>query len=339
MKLTLEQIKAICLGVVRAVDTENGVRLYRFTEEQEKAYRQKSLSNIILTTAGVKLYFETNSSHLFLKVNVTSVCLRKFFSFDVTVDGKMIGSLNNFSDVELPQNYTQCHLPEGEFSKVFTLGEGNKKVCIYLPWSMMVEIRELSLEDGAWLKPIKYSKKLLAFGDSITQGFDALYSSGRYVARLAEALDAEEINKGISGEGFFPKLAEICDEFEPDYITVAYGTNDWCGSEEHDFYNRCYACFSALCSNYPNAKIFAITPIWRKDYMEEKAFGEFGKVADDIEKIVKGFENITYINGFKLIPQDENYFADLRLHPNDRGFDCYFHNLYKKIIEAMEGMS
>ena len=83
--------------------------------------------------------------------------------------------------------------------------------------------------------------------------------------------------------------------------------------------------------NYPNAKVFAITPIWRKGHEKATAFGEFCKVKEDIQDIVKNFENVTCIDGFEFVPQDENYFADLRLHPNDRGFDHYFQNLNKKI--------
>ncbi len=333
MKLSSEQIQSVCLGAVRTVEKENGVCLYRFTEEQEEIYRRTDAGfhTKSLAAAGMKIYFETNSRSLFLKVNVTRGSSREYFSFDVTVDGKPVGYLDNYSDVNLPQDYTQILLPHGEFSKSFGLGEGIKKVCIYLPWSVAVEIRELSLEDNAFIKPIRPAKKLLAFGDSITQGYDALRPSGRYAARLAEALDAEEINKGIGGERFFPALAESRDDFDPDYITVAYGTNDWNKTGEEDFKERCYAFYDALNRNYPNARIFAITPIWRKDHEKETAFGDFFKVKEDIENIVGNFKNITCIDGYDFIPQDENYFADLRLHPNDSGFDHYFRNLFRKI--------
>lgn len=336
MKLNFEQIRSVCLGAVRISETENGICMYRFTEEQEEIYR-KANSDFYkksFATAGVKLYFETDSRSLFLKVNVTPGSSRRYFSFDIMADGKPVGYLDNYSDVSLPQAYTQIQLPLGEFSKTFEMSEGTKKVCIYLPWSVAVEIREISVEDNAFIKPIKPAKKLLVFGDSITQGYDALRPSRRYAARLAEALDAEEINKGIGGERFFPALAESRDDFEPDYITVAYGTNDWSGITEEVFKNKCLAFYTALSKNYPKTKIFAITPIWRKDCMETKAFGDFSKVAQDIKNIVKSFENITYIHGFDFVPQDESYFADLRLHPNDSGFDYYFQSLYAQILKG-----
>lgn len=176
---------------------------------------------------------------------------------------------------------------------------------------------------------------MLVFGDSITQGYDALRPSNRYAAKLAEALNAEEVNKGIGAEYFFPALAEAKEPFEPDYIMVAYGTNDWSGLGEDEFKEKCHAFFAALSKNYPSSRIFAITPIWRKDYTAEKKFGSFDKVAEDIENIVKEFANITCIHGFEFVPQDEAYFADLRLHPNDRGFQHYGDNLYSQMAEKL----
>lgn len=339
MKLNFEQIRSICQGAVRMAETENGVRLYRFTEEQEEIYRLANADFYKKTfaTAGMKLCFETDSKELFMRISVAPGSSRGYFSVDVTVDGKPVGYLDNYSDVELPQDYTTIQLPLGEFSKAFALGEGTKQVCIYLPWSMATEIQELSLDDDSYIKPVKSGKKLVVFGDSITQGYDALRPSKRYAAQLANALGAEEINKGIGGERFFPPLAEAREDFEPDYITVAYGTNDWSGTEEEDFKERCYAFYAALNRNYPNARIFAITPIWRKDYMGERAFGAFSKVAEDIEDCVKDFENITCINGFAFVPEDEKYFADLQLHPNDEGFDHYFRGLYAQIQKYISG--
>ena len=68
MKLNFDQICSVCLGAVRAKEMEDGVRLYRFTEEQEEIYRQRKTAfyNNTFATAGMKLYFETDSCSLFL---------------------------------------------------------------------------------------------------------------------------------------------------------------------------------------------------------------------------------------------------------------------------------
>ena len=337
MKLTHEEIRSIALGAVRTAQTQTGVRLYRFTQEQELLYKEVNADfyKKSFATAGIKLWFETSSENLFLEVGIQSGSSRQYFSVDVTVNGAPIGYLDNFSHLEIPKAFTTMQCPQGTFSKSFELGQGTKQVCIYLPWSMAAEIRELRLDDGAWVKPLKYDHKILVFGDSITQGYDALRPSNRYASKLAEALGAEEFNKGIGGERFFPALAKTKDPIDPDIVTVAYGTNDWSRLEEAEFLEKCRGFFAALSSNYPNAKIFAITPIWRDDHQLEKKFGAFEKVAEDIESIVKDYPNITCIHGFGFVPQDVDYFADLRLHPNDAGFIEYFKNLYAQVRAAL----
>lgn len=337
MKLTAEEVFDICLGAVRGTKTEKGVQLHRFTEEQENYYKMtnEDFYKKSQAAAGMKLFFETNSESLYLKACVASGSSRTYFSFDVFVNDYMVDAMDNYSDTDLPEEYWKVKLPEGEYEKTFHLGEGIKRVCIYLPWSVSVEIRDIILDDNAFVKPIRYDKRILVFGDSITQGYDALHPSNRYVGRICEALCSEEINKAIGKEIYCPSLAKLRDEFEPDYIIVSYGTNDWNRTTEEDFKQRCFDFFTELRNNYPRVPIFAITPIWRSDYMEERAFGEFRKVGQDIESIVKEMERVICIDGYGFVPHDEGYFADLRLHPNDKGFACFFACLNERIQEGI----
>ena len=172
---------------------------------------------------------------------------------------------------------------------------------------------------------------MLVYGDSITHGYDALRPSNRYASKIADVLGAEEINKAVGGEQFFPELAEQKDELNPDYIMVAYGTNDWDSTTEEIVREHCEGFYSALCKNYPNTPIFALTPVWRKNYSDYRVFGEFNKVEKLMSESLKRFKNITVISGYDLIPKDISYFADRIVHPNDKGFEYYFENLYKEM--------
>ena len=69
---------------------------------------------------------------------------------------------------------------------------------------------------------------------------------------------------------------------------------------------------------------------------EYREFGDFKNVEKDIIEAVADIENITVISGFDFVPKDEKYFGDLRLHPNDEGFDHYVENLYGKIKSALD---
>ena len=196
---------------------------------------------------------------------------------------------------------------------------------------MKTLFEEISVDDNSFVEVIKPEKKLLVFGDSITQGYDALRPSNRYITKIADLLCAEEYNKAICGEIFFPELANLKDSFIPDYITIAYGTNDWNRIDEETLKYKSKAFFENIAQNYPNSKIFAITPIWRKDMSEYRKFGDFRKVEQVIRNAAMDIEKITVVSGFDFVPKDEKYFADLKLHPNDNGFKYYAENLYREI--------
>ena len=332
MKLSLSQIKNITIGSVRIEDQSDGIHFYRFTKEQEELYKKRNPDFYIksFSTSGVKLCFKTNSHSLYIKTSVTKGSSRSYFAFDIFVNDTLIGTLDNFSNENMGGNYTKNNFMLGEFSKSFQLGDGEKIVCVYLPWSVAAVIKELALDDGATLTPVKPAKRMLCFGDSITQGYDALHPSNKYITRIAHKFGAQEHNKAIGGEIFVPELVALKDDFKPDYIVVAYGSNDWNRSTKEEFENNCKSFFSNLIDNYSDSKVFVITPIWRKDMIENRPIDFLG-VCDFIKKTASQYSTITVIEGFDFVPKQEKYFADLRLHPNDMGFDFYFKSLSKKL--------
>lgn len=332
MNLTLSQIKSITSGAVRIEEQADGIHFYRFTKAQEDLYKKRNPDFYMKTfsTSGVKLCFKTDSKSLYIKTFVTKGSSRSYFAIDVFVNDSMIGSVENFSNEKLEGDYTKNAFALGEFSKSFQLGDGEKSVCIYLPWSAATVMKELALDDGATLTPAIPAKKMLCFGDSITQGYDALHSSNKYITRFAQKFDAQEYNKAIGGEMFVPELVALKDDFKPEYVTVAYGSNDWYKSTKVEFENNCKTFFSNLATNYPDAKVFVITPIWRKDMNDPKQI-DFLSICDFVENTASQYPNTTVIRGFDFVPKQEEYYADLRLHPNDRGFDCYFNSLVKNI--------
>ena len=337
MQLNSEQIKSVTWGAVCYTEESDGITFHRFTQAQHQMYEQKDESYFIKSknSAGVRLCFKTDSRSLYLNTTVNSARARTYFSFDVFVDGRLVGCLDNYSDQELPGDYSTITFPCGTFEKTFDLGEGVKTVTVHLPWNKITKLHQLILDDGAFIEPVKRGKKLLAFGDSITQGFDALRPSGRYISRLADALEAEEFNKAIGGERYCPDLAALRDDFTPDYIVVAYGTNDWSGTSKDVFYPNCKAFFAELAKNYPDVKTFVITPIWRVNYEMKKDFDSFFEIDAAIRETTAHMENITVISGFDLVPHSVDYFGDYGLHPNLDGFDHYFNNLWNVIKEQV----
>lgn len=336
MQLDFDRICDITVGAEEITQETDGFHFNRFSTAQRGLYKQSSPEDFYrktFATSGVRLQFSTDSRKLKLDVSATSASSRSYFALDVFANGVMIGSIDNLTD-DMPLDYTLAQLPLGVYSKTFDLGEGMKDVCIFLPWSVCVVINGMELDDDAVVIPIKPKYKLLTFGDSITQGYDAQHPSNKYITRLALALDAAECNKAIGGEEFYPPMAEAENGIAPDYIVVAYGTNDWshCVSREV-LEEHCSAFYRTLGAKYPNAKLFALTPIWRLDWEQEKPTGYFHDVEEIVREAVKDIPNATVIRGFDHVPKDTDFFADLRLHPNDAGFDHYYQNLWSEITK------
>lgn len=333
MKLDFTQIQSITLGAERICQTTEGIAFYRFTQEQEDLYKLRSADFYKKTFAssGVKLRFRTDSPSLTLDITVSDGSSRSYFAVDLLINGRYADCLSNFGGEELEGDYTTGKYERGDFSKTFSLGEGEKEVCLHLPWSLRTVLRGLYLADGASVSPVKPRCKMICYGDSITHGYDALHPSRKYTARLAELLDAEEINKAIGGDKFFPELAASQESFAPDIITVAYGTNDWRHHTRELFEGNCRSFYRNLREKYPRAKIYAITPIWRKDMALESAVAEFTQMEALIRELTADIPDIQVLPGFGLVPQEAEFFGDLRLHPNDRGFDAYYEGLARMI--------
>ncbi len=328
MKLTNEQIKSFLTGAVDFEETEEKLTPLRFTKAQRNVY----LSNDDFylksqSSAGIKMRFRTDATSFFIDVSFSRGSSRKYYSFDVYSNGRLIGYLDNFSETEIPKAYAKIDCPLNDASKTFELGEGTKEVCILFPWSVSVHISQIVLGNATFAEGVKNDKKLLVYGDSITQGYDALRPSNRYMTKITNTFGYDEVSKAIGGEVFNPALADERDDFTPDLIYVSYGSNDWNKCTYDAFKSNCRGFFENLRKNYPKVKIVAATPIWRKEIGEERPFGDFCGAERFIRRVASEIDNIDVISGFNFVPHDESYFADLRLHPNDEGFEHYYSNL------------
>jgi lysophospholipase L1-like esterase len=269
------------------------------------------------------LEFVTNSRTLSLVIEALATptsSSRKFFAVAVFCNGEKLGLIGSETEA--------C----GIFDGTYALPEGENTVCIYLPWSVACTVRALTLDDGASLVPVKKKCKMIQFGDSITHGYDAHEPQNSYASAVADAFSADARNKAIGGEIFQPTLASLKDEgFDPDYVTVAYGTNDWSHRERKDLEDACRGFYANLAATYPEAEIFALTPIWREQENEYRAAGPFRDVAEIIRASVADLPNVTVIDAYGFVPKEPACFSSDMLHPSDLGFFHYGKNLVAEL--------
>ena len=321
MKLSLEQLRSIACGTDRLEEVDGGVQFFRMTAAQKEyylGYNNIEKANKTDSTSGVRLAFYTDSESVKFSAKFTEGSSRAYAYFDIYENGAMIAhggdEKENNADVEAK------------------LVAGESLVEIYFPWSKGVILTSFELDDGATVKPYMRSKKLVAYGDSITHGYDAIYPSLSYVNRLGNLLDADVHNRGIGGDVFAPELAKRDDVANVDYVTIAYGTNDWSMCKLETFEANARGFFKVIQEKYPTARVFVLAPIWRGDSERETAMGRpIGDVYKLFCEYTKDYSNFTVVDGWNLIPHLYAFFHDQILHPNDQGFSLYAENLYKAI--------
>jgi lysophospholipase L1-like esterase len=310
-------------GAVETVEVGGEWTFHRFAPGQAAAYREAGLDDFFRKTfasAGVRLAFRTDAEALSFDYRLAFGSSRSFGFFDVLVDG----ALAAHGGLEEDDGARHAFAAE--------LGPGEKNVEVYLPWSRQTFVSNFVLRRASFAEPLRRSRTMLCFGDSITQGYDAQYPSLAYAEAIARLLGADNTNKAIGGDRFFPALLEEPDTFQPDVVLVAYGTNDWSRCQPDDVRARAKAFYERLAALYPAARILAVTPLWRGDPPSHSPCGEDVRCIDRIiREACKDIPNAAVIHGYNLVPHLPEFFSDRRLHPNDIGFALYAQNLLREI--------
>ena len=241
--------------------------------------------------------------------------------FDLFVDGVWIKS--------------EGHEPvnSGNYETFFTLPEhnGKRNITIYLPYCVELELHKLEFSPGAVVEVAEpRPKKLLCLGDSITQGSYAKYPSNTYPVLLSNFLNMQLLNQGVGGYIYNADSLDLGLPYQPDLITVAYGTNDWskCSSISQ-FRSNCANYMHKLVSMFPEARIYVMTPIWRPDKQDLKKTGALHDISRVITEECSTYSNLRVIDGLSLVPHLLYLFDGV--HPKDEGFLHMAMNLVKII--------
>jgi lysophospholipase L1-like esterase len=326
MKLNLEQMKEITLGALKIECNEAGEYcFYRFTEHQmEDVYIEiPDFYKKSKAAAGIRLDFLTDSESLSFRYTIKSGSSRKFYFFDCFVDGVLIAHEGEMEMVD----------KAGEVTVTLGTDKRERRVTLWLPGLSIVRLSDVTLDDGASLRRAPTDRKILVLGDSITQGYDAVYSSQSYANKLAWALNAEIVNQAIGGEIFRPAILDEELPFTPDLITVAFGTNDWSGQTAENFEKNADGFYTKLATLYPETPVFVILPIWRADWEKVTRAKPFHESREILRGLAQKHPNFRVIDGMLLTPHLPSFFSDLYLHPNDLGFEIYAQELVARMRE------
>ena len=329
MKLNILQLSKIIHNVLSYSIDENGsLHFHRFSEKQREVYALESHDWAMKTcsSASVTFDFITDSDYIALKFDLLPGSSQKWGSMDLYVDG--VFHANRYAD-DLSIKLAGFELPAGQH-----------RVTVYFPWSAQTVVSEVHLSDGARIIPVEKVCKILCFGDSITQGYTSKFTSLSYVNQTARALNAEVVNQGIGGYYFNEAtIDESIVPYQPDIITVAYGTNDYSRyetAEEYAEYTGKY--IKKLASLFPNTKILGILPIYRNDknHQVRKLYRSYS--LEDARAILRGHYEACpcgYVLEETGIAHIQEAYAPDFLHPNEFGFSLMSQGVIRKIQEIL----
>ena len=313
MKLTNEQLKSIYHGVLWYQETEDGyLQAFQYTKEQNEYFEKVSQFWFERCTASTAKTLEFTTTATACSFDYKTIWMGSPDSVELWVDGQPT-DIRYMKDME----------KEGTLS--FELPEGNKNVMIYLPADATMVIRNFEINDA--FEPVIKKEKVLWMGDSITQGFGPLRSAHTYVSVANRLLNYEVLNQGIGGYVYDKNVLMQMYDYKPDKIIISMGTNQF-GTESMKGIEEYYELLKEI---YGDTPVLCILPLWRGDVPD--GLPTLKKFCNNLRAIVEKYDNITIVDGFKLVPHLPEYFLD-KLHPNCLGSEVYGRNLVLEMEKA-----
>lgn len=322
MELTFAQLAAITRGADHVYTENDRFITRRCTDAQTAAYAVTKYDNKCRTSAGIRFDFVTDSQTISFDYTVCNRLSVIWMSIDLYADGVMVAS-----------DYKDTHVSADHYTFTYRFEyKARRRLTLYLPYMLDLQVDSFTLDDGAAVEPYNgYRGKMLCFGDSITHGYHAKYSSCTYPAMVARQFDLDFNNQGNAGYIFDGATIDPEMNFTPDVITVAFGTNDWSRQKTREaFLGGTKGFFDRLREVYPSTPILAILPLWRGDSWRPKPAGTFEEARALLAEIMAAHGCII-VDGALAVPHVPEFYGDFRLHPNDLGFAFYA----QAIIAAM----
>ena len=311
MILKHQELQEIVHGAYAYKEIDGYVSFMRFNNKQLNYLEfKKFFHDRARFSSSVTLEFVTEAEHMKFSYKIFEV--GSYDSLDVYINDKP-------ARIQLLKEFPA----EGEM--LFQLGKGSKKVVVYLPIDMVFTIKDFCL-DGEYHPIPKRQTKVLWLGDSITQGYGAMYTSYSYVNRVNRYLQYEIINQGIGGYYYDYKSLQDLPDFNPDKIIVALGINCHKNPDNKTMIKEYY---ERLVSIYPNISILTITPLWTGG--ENMDIQSLEDMTQFIKENAEKYPQMKVIDGFLLVPHLQEYFLNDVVHPNTLGMITYADNLMNEI--------
>ena len=267
-------------------------------------------------SAGARLLFETDATDLVLRVRFAHQQEMPTHTHLLSVGEWRV-------DGTTRTGFARLWLEGGEQAVALSLDGPRRPRTheILLPLSDRTEFVGLAVDAETTLcRPVvPAAPTIVAYGDSITQGFFASRPSRSYPDRLAQATGWNVLNLGFSGRRTSPSDALAIAALRPDGIIVLIGENDALfDTDMEEFRARFRRFLGTLSWTCPAVPVWVgtPTPVSGRKYTAMH-LDEYRQAIRDI--VAEAGPAFHLLEGADLLPARSALVKD-GLHPNDAGF-------------------
>ncbi|MBQ5761486.1 MAG: hypothetical protein IIW02_01565 [Clostridia bacterium] len=316
-----------------------------FFEENKKLVRLPdelinklpNLSHLGRRCAGARVAFKTDSPSITVKVVLKTLSVYPGMSIYACQSVQvLLGERDNCVHLGIvsPSDYETK-----VFQRTFFKTSELEQITLYFPRNEQVEMIEVIVEDGAIVTeptPFKYSKPVVLYGSSITEGGFCCNGFNSYIAILSRWLDFDFYNLGFSGNARGELvMADYINTFDMGAFVYDYDHN--APTVEH-LRNTHKPFFDRIRDVHPNIPILMMTRPCEVYNEDMKSRREVVKATYDVA-INSGDKNVYFIDGETFYgDSDRNLCSIDTCHPNDIGFyrmACAMRPVLKKMLDSI----
>ena len=272
-------------------------------------------------TAGGRIRFRSNSARIAIFVQFNRVSKMSHFSFTGTMGFDLYekqGDKYRFAGTAIPELDVEKTM---EYTWVFP-DNSSREFLLHMPLYSGVEQLYIGLDEGAEVVEAPgyaYSKPVVYYGSSITQGGCASRPGNAYPNLLSKALDCDHINLGFSGSARAEEaIAEYICGLDMSVFVYDY---------DHNAPNPAYLeeshkkMFQMVRTAHPDLPIVMMTMPKARHVFEAERQQRFQIIRKNFEQVVAaGDRNVYLISGDELLGDCAEDATVDNCHPNDLGF-------------------